>query len=115
MLCPYCNFDESNVLESRDAQEGKVRVYTRAEVEAAVNKAFLGADRAEALGYLDLNESALVDAELERTQMAIIDLSEGSLDRLVRFADYAYRGGHREVGLWSECPTCRPIGIPVGL
>jgi transcriptional repressor NrdR len=24
MLCPYCAFDESNVLESRDAQEGKV-------------------------------------------------------------------------------------------
>ena len=23
MLCPYCGFDESNVLESRDAQEGK--------------------------------------------------------------------------------------------
>ncbi len=23
MLCPYCNFDESNVLESRDAREGK--------------------------------------------------------------------------------------------
>lgn len=23
MLCPYCNFDESNVLESRDAQEGR--------------------------------------------------------------------------------------------
>jgi len=23
MLCPYCAFDESNVLESRDAQEGK--------------------------------------------------------------------------------------------
>ena len=24
MLCPYCAFDESNVLESRDAQEGRV-------------------------------------------------------------------------------------------
>lgn len=24
MLCPYCTFDESNVLESRDAREGKV-------------------------------------------------------------------------------------------
>jgi len=23
MLCPYCNFDESNVLESRDAREGR--------------------------------------------------------------------------------------------
>jgi len=23
MLCPYCGFDESNVLESRDAKEGK--------------------------------------------------------------------------------------------
>lgn len=23
MLCPYCKFDESNVLESRDAQDGK--------------------------------------------------------------------------------------------
>ena len=23
MLCPYCGFDESNVLESRDAEEGK--------------------------------------------------------------------------------------------
>ncbi|MGI5840699.1 MAG: transcriptional regulator NrdR [Patescibacteria group bacterium] len=23
MLCPYCGFDESNVLESRDAQEGR--------------------------------------------------------------------------------------------
>lgn len=23
MLCPYCRFDESNVLESRDAQEGR--------------------------------------------------------------------------------------------
>jgi len=23
MLCPYCSFDESNVLESRDAMEGK--------------------------------------------------------------------------------------------
>ncbi|MBP9817372.1 transcriptional repressor NrdR [Candidatus Shapirobacteria bacterium] len=23
MLCPYCGFDESNVLESRDAMEGK--------------------------------------------------------------------------------------------
>ncbi len=23
MLCPYCNFDESNVLESRDARDGK--------------------------------------------------------------------------------------------
>lgn len=23
MLCPYCNYDESNVLESRDAREGK--------------------------------------------------------------------------------------------
>jgi len=23
MLCPYCKFDESNVLESRDAQEGR--------------------------------------------------------------------------------------------
>ncbi|MDD2225122.1 MAG: transcriptional regulator NrdR [Candidatus Shapirobacteria bacterium] len=24
MLCPYCGFDESNVLESREAEEGKV-------------------------------------------------------------------------------------------
>ena len=24
MLCPYCGFDESNVLESRDANEGKM-------------------------------------------------------------------------------------------
>lgn len=24
MQCPYCNFNESNVLESREAQEGKV-------------------------------------------------------------------------------------------
>lgn len=24
MLCPYCGFDESNVLESRDASEGKM-------------------------------------------------------------------------------------------
>ena len=24
MLCPYCAFDESNVLESREAQEGRV-------------------------------------------------------------------------------------------
>ncbi len=24
MLCPYCNFDESNVLESREAEDGKV-------------------------------------------------------------------------------------------
>ena len=24
MLCPYCGFDESNVLESRDAAEGKM-------------------------------------------------------------------------------------------
>lgn len=23
MLCPYCGFDESNVIESRDAQDGK--------------------------------------------------------------------------------------------
>jgi len=23
MICPYCGFDESNVLESRDAEEGK--------------------------------------------------------------------------------------------
>src|SRR3989339_186160 len=23
MLCPYCGFDESNVVESRDAREGK--------------------------------------------------------------------------------------------
>ena len=24
MLCPYCGFDESNVLESREAEDGRV-------------------------------------------------------------------------------------------
>ena len=91
-------------------QAGRVPSYTRRDVEAAVQKGFSEAQRAEALRYLDLHESAHGAALLARIQMAIVDLSRGDLDRLVHYADHAYHVDYRDLLLWSESPTCRPTG-----
>ena len=106
----------SRLAQARQAaREGMARTHTRQDVEAAVSQAFSGAERAEALGYLGLHESTYEEPLLSRIQMAIVDLSEGKLDRLVRFADHAYHVDFRDILLWSESPTCRPIGMPAGL
>ena len=90
----------------KEGWTGVVKAYSRQDVEAAVNQVFSEAERGDALGYLDLYSSKRHPLERERVQMAIVDLSGGDLDRLVRFVDVALTD-FRDVLVWSECPTCR--------
>jgi hypothetical protein len=89
-----------------------VRDYTQKDVEAAVRRAFPEAEQADAFGYLDMLGDLSVcgqptDEQYHaRVQMAVLDLSDGDMNRLVQFVDAARRDS-RDVTLWSECPSCR--------
>lgn len=90
----------------------KVTSYTRKDVEEAVRRAFPETEQADAFGYLDMLGDLRVcgqptDEQYHaRVQMAVLDLSNGDMSRLVRFVDAARRDS-RDVTLWSECPTFR--------
>jgi len=59
MLCPYCGFDESNVLESREAEEGKV---TRRRRECLkCKKRFTTYERVETIDLKVIKKSGRVE------------------------------------------------------
>ncbi len=68
MLCPYCNFNESNVLESREAEDGKA---TRRRRECiGCKKRFTTYERVENIALKVIKKSSRVEdysrAKLER-------------------------------------------------
>ena len=90
----------------------KVTSYTRKDVEDAVCRTFPESEQADVFGYLDMLEPMSFPGEptdeqyRARVQMAVVDLSNGEMSRLVRFLNDA-RFDPRFVTLMSESPTCR--------
>ena len=68
MLCPYCGFDESNVLESRDALEGKAT--RRRRVCVKCDKRFTTYERVENIEIRVIKKDGRIEeyqrAKLER-------------------------------------------------
>jgi hypothetical protein len=94
----------------------KVTSYTRKDVEDAVRRTFPESEQADVFGYLDMlgpmsfpgepTDEPTDEQYRARVQMAVVDLSNGEMSRLVRFLDDA-RFDPRFVTLMSESPTCR--------
>ena len=66
MLCPYCGFDESNVLESREAEEGRVTRRRRECVKC--NKRFTTYERVESIALKVRKKSGKVE-EYQREKL----------------------------------------------
>lgn len=59
MICPYCAFDESNVLESREAEEGKATRRRRECVKC--EKRFTTYERVENVGLKVIKKSGKIE------------------------------------------------------
>ena len=83
MICPYCGFDESNVLESREAEDGKATRRRRECVKC--NKRFTTYERVENITLKVIKKTGKVE-----------DYSRGKLERCLEKACWRMTGEDRE-------------------
>jgi hypothetical protein len=76
---------------------------TRDLVLTKIRHAFPSHDPSEIMAILDRYGAQPHDYERERVQLAVLKLSEGSIDRLEEFVSAA-RGDYRDVLAWAEYP-----------
>jgi hypothetical protein len=86
-------------------------VQSREDVVAAVGARFPRADVERLLTLLDSYGVESYERERERVQMAIVNLSEGSEEKLRDFLAVAKRD-YRDVLFWSEYPEEAKIDTP---
>lgn len=75
--------------------------HTRDDVVAAVYAIFPASDAETILGVLDLYGTESYERERERVQLAIVELSEGSEDKLLYFVQVA-KTDYRDILCWQE-------------
>jgi hypothetical protein len=75
--------------------------HTRDDVLAAVHAAFPAGDRSTILGVLDLYGTESCERERERVQLAIVELSGGSKDKLLELVQTA-KTDYRDVLAWQQ-------------
>jgi hypothetical protein len=75
--------------------------YTRDEVLAAAGAAFQGSDLVDMLAALDRYGAQPHERERERVQLAIIELSAGSKEKLLQYVQAA-KLDYRDVLAWQE-------------
>jgi hypothetical protein len=75
--------------------------YTRDEVLAAAAAAFQGSDLAAMIAALDRYGAEPYERERERVQLAIIELSAGSKEKLLQYVQAA-KSDYRDVLAWQE-------------
>ncbi len=83
MICPYCGFDESNVLESREAEDGKATRRRRECVKC--KKRFTTYERAENISLKVIKKSGKVE-----------DYSRNKLERCLEKACWRMTEEERE-------------------
>ncbi|MCW1949481.1 MAG: transcriptional regulator NrdR [Candidatus Shapirobacteria bacterium] len=83
MICPYCGFDESNVLESREAEDGKATRRRRECVKC--KKRFTTYERVENISLKVIKKSGKVE-----------DYSRSKLERCLEKACWRMTGDERE-------------------
>jgi hypothetical protein len=81
--------------------------HNREEVIAAIRAVFSASDAATVLAVLDLYGVEPHERERERVQLAIVALSEGNEDRLLRFVQTA-KTDYRDVLCWHETGPLTP-------
>lgn len=77
---------------------------TREQVVVAAAHRFPSEDRATILAVLDQYGIETHERERERVQMAILRLSEGSVDHLLSYTQHA-KMDYRDVLWWAEYPV----------
>jgi hypothetical protein len=75
--------------------------HTRDDVLAAIRAAFQERDRAAILAALDLYGAESSEPERERVQLAIIELSAGNREMLLRYVQDA-KTDYRDVLAWKQ-------------
>jgi hypothetical protein len=74
--------------------------HARDDVLAAARAAFQAGELTPVLAALDLYGAESYEPERERVQLAIIELSKGSYDKLVRYVEVA-KSDYRDVLAWK--------------